>query len=268
MQCPPAGVSVTPARERALDVDVDDLFMRWQQHGDATARDLLVQRYMPMANKLAHRYRGSHEPLDDLQQIASIGLLKAIDRYDSTRSNGFQAFAVPTIVGELKRYFRDSCWAVHLPRGIQDLAVKVSRAERELAATKGTPPTAADVAEHLELELEDVLDAQQAAAAHYAVSLDAPQHGADGELNSLADSIGELDERFELVDDAGAIRAASAHLTKRERRVLRMRFVEDCTQTQIADEIGVSQMQVSRILRSALNRMSTVIEGQAQPVAR
>jgi RNA polymerase sigma-B factor len=256
---------MTAVQERTFDVD--DLFVRWQEHGDALARDRLVELYMPMANKLARRYRGSHEPLDDLRQIASIGLLKAIDRYDATRSNGFQAYAVPTIVGELKRYFRDSCWAVHLPRGIQDLAVKVDRAERELTAARGIAPTAADVAEHLELDLEDVLDAQQAAAAHYAVSLDAPQHGADGEVDSLADAIGELDERFELVDDAGAIRAATAHLTKRERSVLRLRFIEDRTQTQIADEIGVSQMQVSRILRSALNTLSHMIDGYGQPTA-
>src|SRR5579863_938084 len=141
------------------DVPVLELFRRWQEHKDQNAREALVRQYLPLARKLARRYRGAREPLDDLEQVASLGLVKAINRYDSSRGIGFQHFAVPTILGELKRYFRDSGWAVHMPRGIQELALQVAQAERQLAAKSGREPTYKEVAQFLEISLEDVLEA-------------------------------------------------------------------------------------------------------------
>jgi RNA polymerase sigma-B factor len=240
---------------------VEELFNRWQQHHDERAREQLVERYMPLANRLARRYRGANEPLDDLRQIASVGLLNAIDRYDPSRGIGFQSFAVPTILGEIKRYFRDCCWAVHLPRGIQDLAIKVEQARRELTGVSGRSPTFNELAEYLELSIEDVLDALEASAAHHAISFDTPQDGVESDSGTLGDMIGDVDGRFELVDSTSSITQAAARLPERERRVLVLRFMEDKTQTQIAEEIGVSQMQVSRILRRALDWLSETVAG-------
>src|SRR5580692_2270957 len=139
------------------DVPVEELFRRWQERHDEHAREALVKQYLPLARKLARRYRGAREPQDDLEQVASLGLVKAIDRYDSSRGIGGQHFAVPTILGELRRYFRDSVWAVHMPRGIEELAVRVAQAERQLAAKTGREPTYNEVAEFLEISVQDVL---------------------------------------------------------------------------------------------------------------
>lgn len=250
----------------ASAASVEELFKRWQVGRDERARDELVARFMPLTIRLARRYRGANEPFDDLKQAAAMGLLKAIDRYDSSRQNGFQAYAVPTILGELKRYFRDNCWAVHMPRGIQDLAVKVDQVQRKLATASGRSPTYGEVAEYLELTVEEVLDAVEASGAHYAVSLDLPHESADGESSTLGESIGEVDPGYELVDCGEAIRLAALHLSERERTVLALRFLEDRTQTQIADEVGVSQMQVSRIIRKSLRLLSTHVDGPPRSV--
>jgi len=242
---------------------VTDLFIRWQQHGDRNAREQLVKRYLPLAKKLARRYRGAREPLDDLEQVASLGLVKAIDRYDPSRGIGFQSFAVPTILGELKRYFRDCGWAVHMPRGIQELAIKVEQAQRTLTAKTGRAATFNELAEYLEISIEDVLDAVEASAAHHSVSFDTPHDDGEGDVGTLGDSIGELDHRFELVDFGTCIEQAAKHLSERERRVLALRFLADQTQTEIAAEIGVSQMQVSRILRKGLAHLTEIVEGNA-----
>jgi RNA polymerase sigma-B factor len=233
----------------------EDLFIRWQKHHDQRARDELVDRFLPLARKLARRYAGAREPFDDLVQVASLGLVKAVDRFDTSRGTAFSSFAVPTILGELKRYFRDLGWSVHVPRGAQELALKVEDAQQKLTTKTGRPPTVDQLAQYLELSLEEVLDALETAGAHHSASLDAPRDDVDGEAGTLADSFGEEDERFELVDASVTIAAAASELSARERRVLVLRFVDDLTQTQIADEIGVSQMQVSRILRRALGRL-------------
>ena len=238
----------------------DVLFVRWQQHGDHAARDELVRRFLPLARKLARRYSGAREPFDDLLQVASLGLVKAVDRFDLSRGTAFSSFAVPTILGELKRYFRDLGWSVHVPRGAQELALKVEEAQQVLTSRTGHPPSVPELAEYLELSIEDILDALETAAAHHCVSLDIPRDDGEGESGTLADAFGEEDERFELVDASITISAAARNLSARERRVLALRFVEDMTQTQIAEEIGVSQMQVSRILRRALARLREMTE--------
>jgi RNA polymerase sigma-B factor len=238
--------------------DPQDLFERWQRDGDASAREELVRRFMPLARSLARRYGRSSEPFEDLLQVASLGLLKALDRYDSARGNAFASFAVPTILGEMRRYFRDSGWAVHVPRGAQERALKVRDAQGRLANESGRAPTVGRLAEYLELDIEDVLDALQAIRAYDTLSLDAPRPGADGETVAYADAVGEDDERYELVELDATVSAVLGQIAPRERAILRMRYVEDLTQTQIAERVGVSQMQVSRLLRRSLEQLRTL----------
>ena len=239
--------------------DSNELFQRWQRHGDGRARAELVDRFLPLARKLARRYQGAREPLDDLMQVASLGLVKAIDRFDYTRGTAFSSFAVPTIVGELKRYFRDLGWGVHVPRGAQERALKVEDVQRKLTAKTGRAPSVPQIAEYMELSVEEVLDGLEAAAAHHSMSLDVPREDGEGESGTLGDLFGDVDGRFELAEAGATIAQAAQHLTERERQVLALRFIEDMTQTQIADQIGVSQMQVSRILRRSLARLRELV---------
>src|SRR5579884_4157208 len=168
----PAVSSVERSRRQAEN---RELFIRWQRHSDARAREELVERFLPLARNLARRYAGAREPFDDLLQVASLGLVKAIDRFDVERGAAFSSFAVPTILGELKRYFRDLGWSVHVPRGAQEQALKVQEAHERLTTKTGRPPTVNELAEYLELSVEDVLDALETAAAHHSASLDAPR---------------------------------------------------------------------------------------------
>jgi RNA polymerase sigma-B factor len=237
------------------------LFVRWQQDGDRPARDELVQRFLPLARKLARRYSGAREPFDDLMQVASLGLVKAIDRYDLERGTAFSSFAVPTILGELKRYFRDLGWAVHVPRGAQERAVKVEEAQQILGGRLNRAPTVPELAQYLEFDLEDVLDALETSRAHHASSLDAPYDDGEGESGTMVESFGDLDPSLQSAEDRVTISTAARQLPGREREVLTLRFVDDLTQTQIADHIGVSQMQVSRILRRAIAHLTEITEG-------
>ena len=220
------------------------LFERWREDRDPRAREMLVGRFMPLARKLARRYAG-RETSDDLIQVASLGLLKAIDRFDPSRGTAFTSLAVPTILGELKRYFRDAGWFAHVPRGVQELALKVQQAERTLNAKTGRSPTAQDIANYLELDVEEVLDALCAIAAHRSVSLDAPVGDGDGDSDRLAETFGEEDERYERVEAAATIAGGLRGLAKLDRDVLTMYYLEERTQVQVAEQIGVSQMQVS-----------------------
>jgi len=249
-----AEASVERARETRA------LFLRFQRQRDRAARDELIERFMPLARQLARRYQRANEPLDDLIQVASIGLVKAVDRFDLERGVAFSSYAVPTILGELKRYFRDSGWAVHVPRGIQERAMQVDRALKELGGKLGRSPSVDEVAEHLDASVEDVLAAMEAGQAYEAVSLDAQRSAGETDSDTFADSIGVEDERFELVEYGATIAPTLKALPKRDQVVLHLRFVEDMTQSQIAERIGVSQMQVSRLIRRALARLRTVAE--------
>jgi RNA polymerase sigma-B factor len=250
------------ATHTSRTVPTDDsrqLFVRWQQDGDEGAREELLNRFMPLARSLARRYGRSSEPFEDLLQVASLGLLKAMDRYDTERGHPFQSFAVPTILGEMRRYFRDSGWAVHVPRGAQERALKVRDAQERIANEKGHAPTATQLAEYLEFDTEEVIDALQAIQAYETVSLDAPRPGADDDAGaSYGDSIGGEDERYELVELDATVAAVLGHIPPRERTILKMRFVEDLTQTEIAERVGISQMQVSRLLRRSLDQLRTL----------
>jgi RNA polymerase sigma-B factor len=236
-----------------------ELFYRWRRHADRRARDKLIERSLPLARKLARRYVPSSEPYEDLVQVASLGLVKAVERFDPSRGFAFTSFAVPTIVGELKLYFRDSGWALHVDRGAQERARKVIDAQQRISAATGHAPTVGELAQYLEVSDEEILDGLQTAEAYDAVSLDAPLQGDDGTSTRL-ESIGDDDGSLELIDDQATIFAAAKHLPQREREILFLRFGEDLTQTEIAERVGVSQMQVSRLLRKSLERLRELTE--------
>jgi RNA polymerase sigma-B factor len=228
-----------------------ELIVRYQEHGDEAAREELVARYLPLARRLAARYRHTNEESDDLVQVASIALVKAIDRFDTARSSGFSSYAVPTILGELKRHFRDHGWAVHVPRELQERATKIGGTIDELGKKLGRAPSVTELAEALGLDPEHTLEAMQAADAYDALSFDAPSV-ADEDRTALLDTLGQDDPAYEVVEYGAAIQEALSEMAERDRLVLHLRFVEDLTQSEIAERIGVSQMHVSRLLRRAV----------------
>jgi RNA polymerase sigma-B factor len=254
-------VTSTPRRtSSSTNVEPSELFERWQEQGDATARDELMERFMPLARSLARRYGRSAEPFEDLLQVASLGLLKALDRFDHERGYAFPSFAIPTILGEMRRYFRDCGWAVHMARGAQERALRVRDAQERLTNERGRAPTVGQLAEYLELDIEEVIDALQALLSYETLSLDAPPPGAEDDAATCGETLGDEDERYELVELDATVSAVLEHLPPRERLVLRMRFADDLTQTEIADRIGVSQMQVSRMLRRSLDQLRALTE--------
>ena len=230
------------------------LFEAYLEGGDLGARERLVARFLPLARQLARRYGAAGEPIDDLIQVASLGLVKAIDRYELDRGTAFSSFAVPTILGEIKRHFRDTGWTVRVPRAIQERRMKVNRAIPALTGKLGRSPTTAEIAEHIDATSEEVLEALEAAVAYEPVSLDTSP-GAEDEDETWAQSIGAEDRGYELVEYGATLAPAMRVLPERERMILHMRFVEDMTQSQIADRIGISQMHVSRLIRKALETM-------------
>ncbi|MGH2979103.1 MAG: SigB/SigF/SigG family RNA polymerase sigma factor, partial [Solirubrobacterales bacterium] len=235
-----------------------ELFAR-SRSGDPDAHEQLVCRFLPMARSLARRYRRAGEPLDDLVQVASVALLKALARFDHERNVAFPSYAVPTIVGELKRHLRDTRWAAYVPQRMRERVLEVNRATESLRPALGRSPTVQEVAREVRIEAAEVADALGAATAHDAVSLDSPAYGAGAEAGpSLADSLGFEEERYELIDYAVTIETALRALPPRQRAILRLRFREDMTQAEIARALGMSQMHVSRLLRQALDRLREV----------
>ncbi len=243
-----------PRALQAHGVSVRTLFARCH-NGDRAAREALVMRYMPLAHKVARRYWNSSLPREDLTQVANLALVKAIDRFDPGRGRPFEAFAIPTILGELRRYFRDGSWAVHVTRGAQERSKAVQDAIELLAREHGRPPTVQQLALYLELSEEDVLDGLQVARAYTASSLDAPTQNGEDDENTLACTLGKHDNGYEHVETNMLIEDALASLTDREQRLLKLRFVDELTQAQIGKQLGVSQMQVSRLLRCALAKL-------------
>ena len=234
----------------------------YHRHGDLAARDALVERFLPLARQLARRYQRGSEPLDDLVQVACIGLVKAVDRFDPERGTAFSSYAVPTILGELKRYFRDAGWAVHVPRGMQERVMSVNQAVTRLSRDLGRSPTPQEIAEAIGESVELVLEALEAAIAYDAVSLDTPRANGEDGGDTYADTVGAIDERYELVEYTTAIAPTVKALPERDRLVLKLRFEDDLTQLEIAERIGVSQMHVSRLIRRALTRLRTVADAQ------
>jgi RNA polymerase sigma-B factor len=233
------------------------LLVSYHEEGDLAAREELVRRFLPLARDLASRYSYTDEPFDDLLQVASLGLIKAIDRFDPGRGTRFTSYAAPTILGELKRHFRDKGWALHVPRDLQERTLAVNRETEELSKTLGRSPKVREVAESLRCSVEEVLEAQEAAASYEAASLDAPTARDDEEAAPLVDLMGGEDSAYELVESRDAIASTWQELPDVERRVLELRFTSDLTQFEIGKRIGYSQMQVSRLLRRALDRLET-----------
>jgi RNA polymerase sigma-B factor len=255
-----------PLDERQLDEDVVlRLFERIPE--DSAARDELVAMFQPLAEYFARRFVGRGEPIEDLNQVANIGLLSAIDRFDPTREVRFATYAAATILGELKRYLRDKAWAIKVPRPLQELGLRVNRLMPQLSQELGRSPTIQELADRLEATPEDVFEAIDAAQAYSVASLDAPI-GEEG--RSPSETIGGSDHSLELVDRWTAIAPAIKDLPDRERRVLYLRFFSEMTQSEIAEEIGVSQMHVSRILSHTLERLraATVDDAEAREETR
>jgi RNA polymerase sigma-B factor len=252
-----------PARPDHLAPDPLSEFCRYRDTKDPALRERLIEAALPLAHQVARRYRHSHESLDDVIQVARLGLVKAVDRFDPSRGVAFSTYAVPTMVGEIKRYFRDTGWAVHVPRSLQERVQKVEKVRSRLADVLGRSPTVDEIADEAELSVEEVLQAMEAAAAYDARSLDAPAPDPDDDAPSYADTLGTADDGYELVEDRGAVHAALKVLPMRERRILHMRFAGDMTQAEIAAQVGVSQMQVSRLLRRSLRALREEADGQS-----
>ncbi len=234
-----------------------ELLIRYHEHGDLAAREVLVERFLPLARDLALRYSYTDEPFDDLLQVASLGLIKAIDRFEPGRGTKFTSYAAPTILGELKRHFRDKGWSLHVPRDLQERTLAVSRATEILSKELGRSPKVREVAGHLGCSAEQVLEAQEASASYEAASLDAPTARDDGESASLVEMLGGEDSAYELVEDREAIARTWKELPDVERSVLELRFTHNLNQREIGERIGYSQMHVSRLLRRALRRLET-----------
>jgi RNA polymerase sigma-B factor len=236
------------------------LFRRFNHDGDIAAREELAERFMPLARQVAKRYRRPGQPFEDLVQVASLGLVKAIDRFDPSRGTAFSSYAVPTMSGEIRRHFRDSGWAVHVPRGIQDLVMKVSESMARLSLVLGRSPTPVELAADLAEPTELILEALEASRAHDAMSLDMPRTCDEDDGGTYADTVGAPEARYEMLEYTSAIAGTLRALPHRDRLVLKLRFEDDLTQAQIATRVGVSQMHVSRIIRRSLDRLRAAAE--------
>jgi RNA polymerase sigma-B factor len=231
------------------------LLRRYHEDGDASARELLVERHLPLVRSLARRYAGRGEALEDIEQVGAIGLIKAIDRYELDRDVALTTYATPNVVGEIKRHFRDKGWAIRVPRALQELNAKMSGTIETLTVKFGRSPTIQEIAKQLETTSEQVLEALEAGSAYAPASLSSGPTE-DSELDPM-ETIGAEDQEFARADERASLEPALAALPEREREILRMRFEEGLTQTQIAERVGISQMHVSRLIRKSIDRMRT-----------
>jgi RNA polymerase sigma-B factor len=245
-----------PAETTRAPLTDAHLLAAYAESRDARLREALVERFLPLARSIAKRYRKAEEPFDDLLQVASLGLLKAVDRFDPARGIAFSSFAVPTIVGELRRHFRDRCWSVRPPRELQERALEVDKYRTELTTRLGRSPSVRELGQALELDDEQVLEALQAQQSMRAASLDAPRGSREDNDATLADTYGTLDPELARAEHRATLARLFERLDERERHVLRLRFEEDLTQEQIGARVGVSQMQVSRIIRGAVAKLA------------
>ena len=248
---------VTAANAEALLRHRDTLPMA---HPDRDSiRTRIIEHNLPMAHRLARRYVGRGEPYDDLAQAAAVGLIKAIDGYDPNREVPLSGYATPTIVGSLKRHFRDTGWAMHVPRSRQELARKVSDATDLVGQKLGRIPTSAELAEHLHVTVSDILGGIAAGQAFRLSSLDAIQARSDHDSENLASRLGATDPSYDQIDKALSLQPLLAAMPPRMRRILAMRFDDELSQSEIAAEVGLSQMQVSRLLKQALQHLRTAL---------
>jgi len=241
-----------------MDTTVDALLVAYHRDGDERAREQALVELMPLVRALASRYAGRGEPLEDLVQVGSIGLIKAVDRFDVDRGVDFASYAVPTIVGEIRRHFRDKAWAMHVPRRLKELSLRLSRTLDQLTTELGRSPTIAELAAAAGVEEEDAIDALDSMNAYSTRSLHAPFD--DDSDDSLSEKLGAEELGYADVEDGAIVEAGLDALDERERQIVELRFFHELTQSQIASEIGISQMHVSRLLRRALATMRGRIE--------
>jgi RNA polymerase sigma-B factor len=227
----------------------------------ATLRDRLITEYLPLAENIARRFSGRGEPFDDLLQVARTGLIHAVDRYEPGRGSNFLSFAVPTIMGEVRRHFRDAGWSMRVPRTLKDLKQKLNQASDTLSRELGRAPTPSELAAHLGIDVETVREGLLAAEAYRAGSIDTPVRGAEAGL-TVSDQLAEDDTGFERFENHIALRAAMATLGPRERTIVKLRFVDELPQSRIAQQVGVSQMHVSRLLAKALGQLRQHIDAE------
>jgi RNA polymerase sigma-B factor len=235
-----------------------ELLRRYAETGDAALKEELVHRFLPLARSLALRYRGSSEDIEDLIQVASLGLVKALDGFDFERGKSFIAYAAPTILGELRRHFRDRVWEVRLPRGLQERTMAVSEAAGELSDDLGHTPTVSQIAARLGWDEEEVSEALQADQAPRTLSLEVPRSREDAGSTTIMETLGETEPGYDAVE--AQLAAEDAPLDERERLVLELRFEQDLNQYEIGRRLGVSQMQVSRIMRGALRKLLAAVQ--------
>jgi len=265
---PPAEDGTTrradPATRERRDRDDRLLLARYHRTGDKRDRDAIVERFMPLARRLAGRYNRRPDSLDDLTQVAALALVKAVDRFDPTRGIAFSSYAVPTIVGEIKRHFRDHAWAVRPPRALAERALRVEGMVRQFTGANHRAPTVAELCERSDLTEEEVLDALHAGRAANASSLDAPVSKQDEGTVSLGERLGSDDGGYGLAEQRVLLEGLLRGVSPRDREILHMRYFEDMTQAQIGAVFGVSQMQVSRLVRNSIERLQTVAGSHAE----
>jgi RNA polymerase sigma-B factor len=242
------------------------MFLAYQRDGDLHARDALVERYLPLARSLARRYRGASEPLEDLEQVASLALVKAVAGFDPTRGTAFSSYAVPSIAGAIKRHFRDHGWSLRMPRDLQELAVRVERLTQQLSGA-GAAPTAAEIAAQAGVTVEDVIEAREAYRALHAVSLDQPRRSEADDGDNLVDTLIAADTEIPGAETRVMLDSLLATLDPRSEQIVRLYYQHDLTQTEIGEQLGYSQMHVSRLLRQAIARLATVAEAGEREVA-
>jgi RNA polymerase sigma-B factor len=232
------------------------LFLAYRRSGDLAARDALIQRFLPLARSLARRYARAVEPLDDLEQVASLALIKAIDGFNIERGTAFSSYAVPCIAGALKRHFRDSCWSVRPPRELQELAMQVTHINDELSAATGTPPTVAEIAAYAGVEVEAIFEAREASRALHSDSLDRPSRNDDDQEGvSVLETLGARDTELRRVLDRVTLDALLDTLDDREQLIVRLYYLQELTQSEIGEQLGYSQMHISRLLRGAIAQL-------------
>jgi len=236
------------------------LVRAYRQDGDFAARDALIREFMPLVRSIARRYAGRGELLEDLEQVASLGLIKAIDRFDLDRGVGLTTYVFPTVVGELKRHFRDRAWAVTVPRRLKELHIRLSRVLEELTASLGRSPTMAELAAGVGVDEEEMIEALEAGKAYSARSLSGPLDGEDAAEGELIDLLHDQELGYEAAENRELLSSGMRALDERERRIVHLRFVDGLTQSQIAIEVGISQMHVSRLIRRAIQTLSEEIE--------
>jgi RNA polymerase sigma-B factor len=242
-------VSATPERTDR------ELLRRYHHDGDVEARERLIEQYLPLVRSLARRYSYRGEQLEDLVQVGCIGLIKAIDRFDVDRGVELTTYATPNIIGEIKRHFRDKGWSIRVPRGLQELNVKLSKLIEELTVQLERSPTIPELAKAASVEEEEVLEALETGQAYSTLSLSAPSSGDDNEDLDPLESLGELEPEYEVSEDRAVLAPGLRVLDERERKILHLRFYDGLTQSQIAQQVGISQMHVSRLIRRSLEKM-------------